>query len=144
MCEAFTRFRIQTYFWNWLYSLTIENTIFKPKFLGDFASSMNSAFCFRTGMYVYSHLFMKQMKPRKPTLAWLVHEHSFLKHSKSGSKGKKKSVQYLNVWLFLEQYQIWLNFFSTWAASMGFFVYVFLKINSYIISSSLPLSIPVD
>lgn len=128
MCEAFTRFRIQTYFWNWLYSLTIENTIFKPKFLGDFASSMNSAFCFRTGMYVYSHLFMKQMKPRKPTLAWLVHEHSFLKHSKSGSKGKKKSVQYLiKCVTFLRTIPNLIKLFFYLSSKHGFFCVCFFK-----------------
>ena len=65
VCKAIVMFRIKTYYRNWLHTLIIENSLDKHIIPKDLASSMNPALSSRSGMCVYSHLFMKQLKPRK-------------------------------------------------------------------------------
>lgn len=60
-------FKLATCIYYWKHSLN------NPILLRHLASFMNLSHCFRPGMCIYSHLFMRQMKPTKQNIlasAW--------------------------------------------------------------------------
>lgn len=133
-------FKLSTCIDYWKHSLD------KPTLLGHLASFLNIAL---DQECVFIPIYLWDKWSPQCWISRLVHEYSLVNHSKSGSKERKKcailkSVTVLRTILNLIKLVCYLNSKHESFGLVFCFCFFLDKDYSYIISSSLPLSIPID